>query len=397
MFTKGEDSLVYENYAKEETIRWILMKWLSYDMKVLVELGVEDLVSPHSIEGLVRHVTSKVYPWVVTLIDMYALYDLAATLFFVASYAAMWFDIPLEVLLEPFNVSTPVGDSLVVKRVYRRCQISLSHKVTLVDLVELDMLYFDMILGMDWLHAYFASIDCRTLVEDDLERLLLPCFRVRDEDSKTPSLESVHVVNELSKVFPYYLPSIPRKREIDFGIDLLPNTQPISITPYKMASVELKELKEKLKDSLDKGFIQLTAFMDLMNRVFRQYLDMLVIVFIDDILIYSRNCEFWLRSLAFLGHIVPSEGIELKDRLTFAPVLTLPKGQLKVHENNYPTDDLELAAVVFALKIRRNYLYGVHKDYNVSVLYHPDKAIVVAESLSRLSMGSVVRVDDGKK
>ncbi|KAH0651615.1 hypothetical protein KY284_031527 [Solanum tuberosum] len=460
--------------------------------------------------------------------------------------------------------------------------------------------------------------------------------RVRDVESKTPSIESVSVVNELPKVFLEEFPGIPPKREIDFGIDLLPNTQPISIPPYRMAPVELKELKEQLKNLLDKGFIRtsvspwgapvlflrkkdgslrmcidyrqlnkvtienkyplsriddlfdqlqgasyfskidirsghhqlrvrgddipkmafrtryghyeflvmsfvltnaLSAFMDLMNRVFRQYLDMFVIVFMEYILIYSRSendhmdhlrivlqvlkdqqlfakfskCEFWLRSVAFLGHIVSSEGIqvdpkktdavkswprpltpsdirsflglacyyrrfvegfssiaspltaltqkkakfvwleaceksfqELKDRLTSAPVLTLPKGtdgfvvycdasrmglgcvlmqngkitayasrQLKVHEKNYPTHDLELAVVVFALKIWRHYLYGVHvdvftdhkslqwlellKDYDMSVLYHPVKANVVADALSRLSMGSVAHVEEEKK
>ena len=60
-----------------------------------------------------------------------------------------------------------------------------------------------------------------------------------------------------------------------------------------------------------------TTFMDLINKVFKQYLDLFVIVFIDDILIYSRNeeehvkCEFWLQSVAFLGHIVSSEGIRV--------------------------------------------------------------------------------------
>ena len=79
-----------------------------------------------------------------------------------------------------------------------------------------------------------------------------------------------------------------------------------------------------------------TAFMDLMNKVFRNYLDSFVILFIDDILVYSKNekdhmghlrvvlqalkgyqlyakfskCEFWLRSVTFLGHIIPSEGVE---------------------------------------------------------------------------------------
>ena len=139
---------------------------------------------------------------------------------------------------------------------------------------------------------------------------------------------------------------------------------------------------------------------------------------------------------------------ELKARLTVAPVLTLPEGtdgfvvycdasriglgcvlmqhgkviayasrQLKNHEKNYPTHDLDLAAVVFALKLWRHYLYGVHvdiftdhkslqytfkhnkrnlrqrrclellKDYDIDILYHPRKANVVADALSQISMG----------
>ena len=149
---------------------------------------------------------------------------------------------------------------------------------------------------------------------------------------------------------------------------------------------------------------------------------------------------------------------ELKTRLTTAPVMTLPEGsdgyviycdasrvglgcvlmqrdkvisyasrKLKVHEKNYPTHDLELAAVVFALKIWRHYLYGVHvdvltdhkslqyvftqkelnlcqrrwleflKDYDMSVRYHPGKANIVADALSRLSMGSVTHIEEERK
>uniref|UniRef100_M1DHJ3 Gag-pol protein n=1 Tax=Solanum tuberosum TaxID=4113 RepID=M1DHJ3_SOLTU len=69
-----------------------------------------------------------------------------------------------DVVTGPFSVSTPVGDSVVAKRVYRRRPLSLSHRVSLVDLVELDMLDFDVILGMDWLHSFYASIDCRNRV-----------------------------------------------------------------------------------------------------------------------------------------------------------------------------------------------------------------------------------------
>ena len=59
-------------------------------------------------------------------------------------------------------------------------------------------------------------------------------------------------MNEFLDVFSEDLPGIPPEREIEFGIDLLPDTQPISISPYRMAPAELKELKEQLKDLLDK-------------------------------------------------------------------------------------------------------------------------------------------------
>ena len=64
------------------------------------------------------------------------------------------------------------------------------------------------------------------------------------------------VVNEFQDVFPDDLPRIPPPREIDFCIDLEPDTKPISIPPYKMSLAELKELKLQLKDLTNKGFIQ---------------------------------------------------------------------------------------------------------------------------------------------
>ncbi|WMV58402.1 hypothetical protein MTR67_051787 [Solanum verrucosum] len=77
--------------------------------------------------------------------------------------------------------------------------------------------------------------------------------RVKDVESETPSLEAVPVVNEFPEVFPDDLPGIPPEWEIDFGIYLLSDTQPISIPPYRMA---LAELIEQLKDLLEKGFIR---------------------------------------------------------------------------------------------------------------------------------------------
>ncbi|KAD4385624.1 hypothetical protein E3N88_25793 [Mikania micrantha] len=288
------------------------------------------------------------------------------------------------------------------------------------------------------------------------------------------------------------------------------------------------------------------VFMDLMNRVCKPYLDQFVIVFIDDILIYSKSkaeheehlrkilellkeqklhakfskCEFWLREVQFLGHVVNSEGIHvdpakieaiknwdtpktpteirsflglagyyrrfisnfskialpltkltqksepfvweqkqenafqnLKQELCDAPILFLPEGcddfvvycdashqglgcvlmqrdkviayasrQLKVHEKNYTTHDLELGAVIFALKIWRHYLYGTkctiftdHKslqhifdqkelnmrqcrwvellnDYDCVIKYHPGKANILLHPAAVLKLfGSKIK------
>ena len=80
--------------------------------------------------------------------------------------------------------------------------------------------------------------------------------KVNDSSVEIPPFQSVPIVREFPKVFPDDLPGIPPEREIDFGIDLIPDTRSISIPPYRMAPAELKELKEQLKDLIDKGFIR---------------------------------------------------------------------------------------------------------------------------------------------
>ena len=69
-------------------------------------------------------------------------------------------------------------------------------------------------------------------------------------------LEDIPIVREYPDVFPEDLPSLPPEREVEFTIDLVPGTGPMSKAPYRMALVELKELKVQLQELLDKGFIR---------------------------------------------------------------------------------------------------------------------------------------------
>ncbi|XP_070015600.1 uncharacterized protein [Nicotiana sylvestris] len=79
---------------------------------------------------------------------------------------------------------------------------------------------------------------------------------VHDSSAELPSIDFVPIVREFPEVFPLEQPGMPLDRDIDFCIDLDPDTQPISIPPYRTAQPELKELKEQLQDLLKKGFIR---------------------------------------------------------------------------------------------------------------------------------------------
>ncbi|GJY35952.1 putative nucleotidyltransferase, ribonuclease H [Tanacetum coccineum] len=541
---------------------------------------------------------------------VFVLFDTGATHSIISTTFAKKLNMTPTPLIERVIISTPMKNHMLIDHEYVNCPLRFDDRIRPANLLPIHMLDFDVILGMDWLASHRATIDCyaRTVIFGNVRQpefvyhgssplksvKLISAMKARtlishgcqgflasvmDTSLESPNIENLSVVREFADVFPDELPGLPPAREIEFGIELIPGAEPISKAPYRMAPVELKELKEQLQEMLENGFIRPSVspwgapvlfvkkkdgsmrlcidyrelnritirnryplpriddlfdqlqgakyfskidlrsgyhqlrvreqdisktafrtryghyeflvmpfgltnapavFMDLMNRIFHEYLDKFVIVFIDDILVYSKSeeeherhlrivleilrqkklyakfskCEFWLQQVAFLGHIVSADGIimdpskveaitkwprpttvtevrsflglagyyrrfvegfsrlalpltqlmrkgekfvwtderqesfeELKRRLVSAPILTLPSGsggfqiysdaskkglgcvlmqhgkviayasrQLKPYEVNYPTHDLELAAVVFALKIWRHYL-----------------------------------------
>ncbi|GJR78559.1 putative reverse transcriptase domain-containing protein [Tanacetum coccineum] len=501
-----------------------------------------------------------------------ALFDSGADKSFVCTNFSTLIDIEPVELDTCYDVELADRKVVSTNNVLIGCTLNLLNHYFPIDLMVIELGSFDVIIGMDWLSRYDASILCgKKKVRISLEGKTI----------KEKRLEDVLVTRYFPKVFPDELPRLSPPRKVEFRIDLIPGAAPVARAPYRLAPSEMKELSKQLKELLEKGFIRpssspwgapvlfvkkkdgsfrmcidyrelnkltiknqyplpriddlfdelqgssvyskidlrsgyhqlrireeeipITAFrtryrhyefqvmpfgltnapalfMDLMNHVCKPYLGKFVIVFIDDILIYSRNkeehgkhlktilnllrseklyakfskCDFWLDSVQFLGHVIDSSGVHvdpakieaiknwaapttptevrqflglagyyrrfikefsliskpltkltqknkpyvwgddeeeafqtLKLKLCSAPILSLPEGsedfvvycdaslkgfgavlmqrekviayasrQLRKNEENYTTHDLELGAVVFALRLWRHYLYG---------------------------------------
>ena len=180
-------------------------------------------------------------------------------------------------------MSSPLGIRARIGMICRRCELEISGTLLTVDLSIMDMSRFDVILGMDQLTAYRIVIDCErrrvTAYTQDGTRMafqgdkhdILPhtvyesrcqgqlvgwLASLTLEDEVRPDLDLPRVVCEYVDVFPDELPGLPPHRDVDFDIELHPGISPISMTPHRMAPVELQELRVQLQELLDKGFIR---------------------------------------------------------------------------------------------------------------------------------------------
>ncbi|KAL0559098.1 hypothetical protein IC582_003688 [Cucumis melo] len=215
------------------------------------------------------------------------LFDSGSSHSFISSTFVLHARLEVEPLHHVLSVSTPSGECMLSKEKVKTCQIEIAGHVIEVTLLVLDMLDFDVILGMDWLAANHASIDC-SRKEVTFNPPSRASFKFKGEGSRTlpqvisairaskllsqgtwgilasvvdtreadVSLSSEPVVRDYPDVFPEELPGLPPHREVEFAIELEPGTVPISRAPYRMAPAELKELKVQLQELLDKGFIR---------------------------------------------------------------------------------------------------------------------------------------------
>ncbi|XP_075500155.1 uncharacterized protein LOC142538742 [Primulina tabacum] len=178
---------------------------------------------------------------------------------------------------EPLRVATPASNSIETHKIYQNYKISISKQIFEAELIQLNMIEFDIILGMDWLAKHHTIVDCQKknvriqtptkeeviyhgkseerksllsasqawkAIKEGEEIYLAMINVVKEEDA--PKMEDIPVIQEFPDVFPDNLPDTIPNREVEFEINLVPGAAPISKAPYRMAPPELKELKEKL-------------------------------------------------------------------------------------------------------------------------------------------------------
>nr|GFB71991.1 RNA-directed DNA polymerase homolog [Tanacetum cinerariifolium] len=131
---------------------------------------------------------------------------------------------------------------------FSKCEFWLRHVAFLGHIVSADGITMDPAKSV-----IFGDLDKPEFVYQDSQLGILAS--IMDTSSDGPSLETHPVVRDYSDVFPKELPGIPPERKVEFGIELVLGTQSISKAPYRMAPIELKELKEQLQELLDLGFI----------------------------------------------------------------------------------------------------------------------------------------------
>jgi hypothetical protein len=371
------------------------------------------------------------------------LFDSSATHSFMSARYANTNELPLKTMKTPMVVITPKGP-VEVNYMTHRLTLTIMGREFWATPIILEESSIDLVLGMSWLRKAKAIIQCG---RGTIELTSPKGERFEVEISITTSTrhavflvdgkfvgDNIRVVRDFPDVFLEEVPGMPPDRKVEFVIDLLPGTAPISKRPYRMSVEELKELKKKLTELQEAGYIHpssspwgapvlfvqkkdgsqrmcvdyrslndvtvknkyllpriedlfdqmrgarvflkidlrsgyyqmkirpsdipktafstryglyefmvmsfgltnaLAYFMNLMNKVFMEYLDRFIVVFIDNILIYSKSdsdheehlrlvlqqlwdnqlyakyskCEFWIDEVPFLGHIISNGGI----------------------------------------------------------------------------------------
>jgi hypothetical protein len=200
------------------------------------------------------------------------LFDSGASHSFVAANFVQKHNLPLSMLKNQMIVSSPRGD-IHARHVCPKINILIRGVEFIANLIVLESKRIDVILVMDWLSKHTGMVNCAKKavrlttssgkeVEYVTENLVMDkaaSNRIVLNHLDAASTLDIRTVSEFPDVFPEELPGMPLDREIEFVIELVPGTAPIFKRLYRMTANQLVELKEQLKELLDKGYIRPNA------------------------------------------------------------------------------------------------------------------------------------------
>nr|GEU76037.1 hypothetical protein [Tanacetum cinerariifolium] len=276
-----------------------------------------------------------------------------------------------------YEIKIASGKLVEIDKVVKGCRLEIEGHVFDINLITFGHGSFDVIIDGKVL---------RVLGERPKEKArLLMSAKVSDKNQG-----DIVVVRDFPEVFLDDLSGLSPIQEIRFQIELIPRPTSVAKSPYRLAPSELEELSDQLKEFQDKA-----VFTDLMNRVCRPYLDKFVIVCIDYILIYSKTQE---DHVEHLRHVINGNGIHVnpiknevvknwkasrtstEDNLCNAPILALLDGP-KDFVVYYDASGIGLGCVL--MQRGKRCWIELFSDYDCEIRYHPGKANVVADALSR--------------
>ncbi|GJV89171.1 putative reverse transcriptase domain-containing protein [Tanacetum coccineum] len=300
------------------------------------------------------------------------LFDTGADRSFVSTAFSSLIDIIPTTLNQGYDVELADGKITWVNTLIRGCTLNFPNHPFNIDLMPVEIGSFDVIIGMDWLSKYHVIIVC----DEKIVLFLAHITTKKAEDkSEEKRLEDVPIVRDFPEVFPEDFLGIPPTRQVKFQIDLVPGAAPVARAPYRLAPSEMKELSDQLQELSNKGFIRPSSSPCGASVLF----------------VKKKDGSFWMCiDYRKLNKLMTKQEhgehlkliLELLKKEEFALILALPEGdenfivycdvlhkglgvvlmknekviayasrQLKIHEKNYMTHDLELGAIVFALKI----------------------------------------------
>jgi hypothetical protein len=197
------------------------------------------------------------------------LFDTRATHSFITASWVEAHNLPITTMSNPIQIDS-AGGRIRADSICLNVSVEIRGIAFPANFIVMSTQGIDVILGMNWLDKYQAVISCdkRTiklmspLGEEVVTELVPPepkkgsCYQMAVDSSEADPLEIIKVVSEFSDVFPKDLPGMPPERKVEFAIELLPGTAPIFKRAYRVSGPELVELKKKINELSEKGYIR---------------------------------------------------------------------------------------------------------------------------------------------